>query len=216
MKAPKVIEQAVKDMGTGEPSSERLLELKALVKRARALAIRINNGQELLGTLSKENNRLLMDEIPDLMSTLGVPSITVEGEGNEPPFSASKKPFYSAGLPESAGEEDREAGFNYLTSIGHGDLIKHEVSFLFPTNTDPKLIDLFIKAAMRIRVQAAGGSRGNKPKLEIPYPTSKRSINTATLTSWLKKQVESGFVPKLGPIRGFIGQKVVIKTVEEK
>lgn len=186
------------------------------MKRARALAIRIGNGNELLGTLTKENNRLLMDEIPDLMGTLGVPSITVEGEGNEPPFSASKRPFYSAGLPESIGDEDQEAGFNYLTSIGHGDLIKHEVSFLFPANTDPKLIDLFVKAAMRIRVQAAGGSRGNKPKLVVPLPSTKRSINTATLTSWLKKQVESGFVPKLGPIRGFIGQKVVIKTVEEK
>jgi hypothetical protein len=195
-------------------SPEKLVELRELVKRARVLDVRIENGNGLLKTLKAENNKLKMEDIPTLMEGIGIKSLVVEGEGNEPPFSAVNKQFFSAGLPESMDEAKRQEAFDYLTSIGHGDLIKQEVSFLFPINTDQRLIELFILAAQRIKVGATGGGKGNKPKLEIPIPTTSRSVHSATLTAWLKRQVQSGFVPALDKIGGFVGRKVEIKTVE--
>lgn len=209
--------------------SDKLDELKTLAKRARVLETRIANGNELLGTLRAEANQLLMDQIPQLMDGIGMPSFTVDAEGNEPAFSMIKSPVYSASLskPKKAGTPDRrEEGFAYLEEIGHGDLIKHEVSFLFPINTSQDLIHEFVKLALRLNIAAVRKTNvGTKKKpvwtqkrekLEVPYPTEERSVNTATLTAWLRSQVEKEqFVPDLEKIGGYIGRQVKIKNVKD-
>lgn len=198
-----------------EVSSDKLEQLKTLVREARTLEVRIGNGEELLEKLRTERTRYLQNVIPDAMTTLKIPSITIDAEGNEPAYTASNKPFYSAGISSKWDEEKQREGKEYLKEIGHGDLLKQEVTFLFPVGTDLSLVQRFVKEAMKLRIMDK-----KKRRLEIPYPTIREGVHSGTLTSWLKRLVESrdALVPKLKleKIGAYIGQKVELKTVKTK
>jgi hypothetical protein len=205
-----------------EPPRDKLEALKKLAKDAMVLRTRIKNGEELLADLRAKNNKMLMETLPEFMNDVGVPSLVVEGRGNEPPFSVINAPFYSASLPKPkrAGDPDRRPeGFAYLESIGHGDLIKFRVSFMFDAKTAPELIRKFVDAATALRVSVVK-KKGRKTTVlglgKVPHPDVDKSVNANTLTAWLKRQVEDEeFIPKLDKIGGFVGNKVEIKTVEE-
>jgi hypothetical protein len=213
---PKAVEDAIAAGQVAEVSNKDFNKLKEKVRAARVLQKRIETGEALLKELGKQENEILMNELPDLMNTMRVPSITIDAEGNEPAFTATNKPFYSASLarPKKADQPDpRPEGFEYLISIGHGDLIKQEVSFLFPVGTDPKLIHDFVQKAIKLKVES---KRKPVKRLRIPFPSVDTSVHAGTLTAWLRRQVEQEkFVPNLTKIGGFLGRKVEIKTVEE-
>lgn len=204
-------------------SSDKLDKLKAKAREAMTLEYRMAHGNELLAKLKHEHAQLVTRELPDMMDELEIPSITVEGEGNEPPFTIKNDDFYSAGIAASWDEDKKEQGYKYLEKIGHGDLIKQEVSFFFPSGTEPALIYLFIEAAMKLKVAITPTRRGKKQpviKLEIPQPSVKRSVSGQTLTAQLKRWVEQDkFIPgikDLEKIGGYIGKKVKLKTVKEQ
>lgn len=199
----------------GEVSSDKLEQLKIMVREARNLDVRIGNGEELLKTLKTEQARYLTNVIPDMMASLRVPSITIEAEGNMPAYTASNKPFYSAGISSRWDEEKRQDALQYLKDIGHGDLIKQEVSFLFPVGTDLRMIHEFVNKVVKLRIVDK-----RRRKLEIPIPTVSEGVHAGTLTSWLKRLVESkdalASKLKLDKIGGYVGQKVELKTVKDK
>lgn len=206
-----------------------LEELKTLVKSARALEKRIENGEALLKDLKGQDEKLLTDDIPQKMQELGIPYIALEKSGNEPGFVATNRPFYAASLakPKKADQPDpRPEGFEYLEEIGHGDLIKQVVAYQFPVHTDPELIHKFVEEANELVVSVMKKTNvgtkkkpkwvAKKLKLEIPFPTVERSVHGGTLTAWLKRQVEQEkFVPILSKIGGFLGRRVEIKTIDE-
>lgn len=198
-------------------SSDKLDELKKLAREDRALLQRIENGNKLLKELGEQHTEYKMKKLPELMERLGVPSIEVEGVGNEPPFKAEIKSYYVAGIKADWPDEQKKAGFDYLKSIGHDDLMKNYVSFSFPKGVSMKEIAEFIKRAKAIKIEGKK-VKGKKTFLRIPDAEIERGVHWATLTSWLKDQVENHkFIPSpsdLEKIGATIGRIVDIKEVK--
>lgn len=199
-------------------SSDKLDQLKKLAREDRAILKRIENGNALLETLNNEHTEYKTKKLPELMESLGVPSIEIEGVGNEPPFKAEIRSYYVAGIKADWPDDQKKAGFDYLKSIGHDDLIKTYVGFAFPKGVSMSQIAEFIKLAAKIKI-AGKKVKGKLTTVRIPDAEIERGVHWATLTSWLKDQVENhDFVPRasdLDKIGATIGRIVDIKEVKE-
>ncbi len=172
-----------------------LTKLRDMVKRARSLQMTLNNLEERLKQTGEELRLILQTEMPDLMNELGVPSLTIEPEGNEPGFAAELKPYYSANIAASWTEERRKAAFSALEDLGAGDLIKVAVEFNFAKGQ-------LEKARALAEANAKLG------------PKMKQTVHQQTLTAWLREQVEEGRqLPELETIGARIGQHVKLKEV---
>lgn len=194
-----------------EVSRGKLETIKRAVREVRDLTLTHDSLTEQASSVKKKITELEMKKLPDIMEGAGVPSITLEAEGNLPAYEAKSKAYYSAGIKADWPDEDRTRAFDYLVSIGHGELIRTEVTYGFPKDTPPAVVDRFLREVRKIKLGAG------KKAVSIPFPTLERGVNTQTLTAWLKDQVENeGFMPKLDLIGGFVGKKVSIKEVKEK
>lgn len=181
----------LRDAPRAAPSGDRLIELKTMAATVRDLQQEKANLEERL----KETNKALDDyyyvKLPELMDAAGVPSITIEAEGNYPAFTATVRPYYKASISADWPPEQRKAAFDWLDANGHGSLIKTEVSVPFVREDRPKALAL--AAALR--------ERGHTPVIE-------EAVHHATLTSWLKAQVEDNEpLPPLDLIGGKIGRE---------
>lgn len=67
-------------------------------------------------------------------------------------------------------------------------------------------------------VVVANKKKGGKNiRLDVPEPRVERTVHWATLTAWLRRQVEENkFIPDLSKIGGFIGRRAAPKEVKEK
>lgn len=200
-------------------SPQKLEKLQGLAEDVRALRARHNNGEVLLSALSAQIADLERNRIPDFMSEIGVPAITVEAKGDLPGFTLENRPFYQANISQKWEPIKIEQGFDYLKSIGHDDLIRTEVVFPFPRGIPQKAVNQFLKLAKKIAVtwmaveeiEGKGGKvkrKKVKKALEIPAAEVDQRVNDKTLTAWLRKQVEEEqFFPDLEKIGGFVGQQ---------
>ena len=94
-------------------------ELSELCTRLLELQKQITRCEENIKNLRSEERLLSENEIPNLMQQAGISSLKlIDGS------SVSFKPEYYAKIPISKIDE----AFNWLSSNGHGDLIKNEVS----------------------------------------------------------------------------------------
>lgn len=192
-------------------SKDRLDALKAKIGEMHDFDRRIQNGEAVLADLKEKRRAIAHETLPSMMEGIQIPSLIMESGGNEPPIKAVLKPYYRASIPsENAKEnkwtpEKREEAFAYLKTIGHDDLIKITVTWSFPAKTPIKLIEMFCKTVAKLKIKS----------LKIPAPTIDRGVHWATLTSWLKNQVEvHKFIPDLDKIGGTVGKVVEIETLE--
>lgn len=207
-----------KDVG---PSKDKLEKLKEYARGARDLLLRITRGTALLEELNGEYKTVTMETLPDYMDQIRVPSITIDREivGKDkkgkpiwaPKFEVENKPYYHASIGADWPEEKRADTFEYMREIGHDDLIRTVVSYSFPRGVTMRQIDQFCKLAGKIAI-------GNgKNRIEIPSPEIARTIPWASLTSWLKGQVErEHFLPKLDKIGGYVGKRARPVFIEEE
>lgn len=210
--------------GDGGPSADKLEHLKQLAREARDALIAVTSVSERLAAAKQTYKEYREKKLPDFMEQIRVPSITLEADGNLPAFEATRKPFYSAGISKDAenSEERREAMYEYLDEIGHGDLVTKTVTFDFPREVSDAAIARFIKAARKIKLEAfespPKGSKAKRgPRIEVPHAEIERGVHSGRLTAWLKRQVEDhDFVPDLSKIGGFIGTVVDLLPVKEK
>jgi len=102
-------------------------ELSELCTRLLELQKQITRCEENIKNLRSEERLLSENEIPNLMQQAGISSLKlIDGS------SVSFKPEYYAKIPVSKIDE----AFNWLSSNGHGDLIKNEVSLKFGRSED--------------------------------------------------------------------------------
>ena len=102
-------------------------ELSELCTRLLELQKQITRCEENIKNLRSEERLLSENEIPNLMQQAGISSLKlIDGS------SVSFKPEYYAKIPISKIDE----AFNWLSSNGHGDLIKNEVSLKFGRSED--------------------------------------------------------------------------------
>lgn len=144
------------------------------LERARDLIRKLRDAELDAATLDerlKDTKRVILDlkerEIPSFFDEAGVPSLSVAGEGNSPPFNVVIDDRYYANIPA----ENRDAAFAYLRETGHEDLIK--VSFT-------------VEFGLR-EGKASDRFRRSLEKADIQY-TEKCSVPWNTLSAWFRTQ----------------------------
>lgn len=178
---------------------DRLQALRKLVATARDQEAEKAGLEERITTLSKALNTLYSTTLPDLMDEIGIASIALPADGNLPPVTAQLKPYYAANIQAKWPEQQRKAAFDWLDQHGHGDLIKTEVTVLFPREERAEASELLEEL------------RG-----EGLEPVIKENVSHQTLTAWLKEQVErSGILPPLELLGATVGRIVRLSTPKE-
>jgi hypothetical protein len=178
-----------------EPEADKLETLKKYVREARDLDKERTDLSERLDEVSQKLKTLYFETLPMLLDGAGVPSITVEGEGNMPRVTAQAKPYYNANIAASWPDDKRRAAFAYLKKIGHDDLIKTEVNVSFGRGESEKAEQ--VSEALR--------KKGLTPVM-------KEGVHAQTLTAWMKNQIEKhNTTPDLEKIGGHVGRIVSLK-----
>jgi hypothetical protein len=173
--------------------NDSLAEIRRLVAAARDKLQEIEDAEARLSDLKAEYRDLVETEIPDKMSEHGVNRIDLDPDGNKPAVEAKLRSYVAASIAAEWPEERRAAAFAALVKHGAGSLIKTDVKFSF------------------------GKGQSDKAKaLALAYqqynPEIKEAVHHASLTAWLKEQVEGGEpTPPLDVIGGRVGSKVEIK-----
>jgi hypothetical protein len=174
---------------------DKLTELRQRVVEAKTLELEIEAIEATLSLKKQALNSLLHKDLPDLFLEIGIDEIAVPASGNFPSFRATCAPYYSAGIPVKWDHQKRSEAFAYLTDAGAGDLIKTELNVKFQREER----DRALETAQELQ------SRGLEPEM-------KEAVHQATLTAWLREQVElNNWVPDLEKIGGTVGRVVKIK-----
>lgn len=182
-----------------KPDADKLELLRKSVARARSLEAEKEDLDQRATEVSQELHKLYRETLPGLLDEARVPEITIEGEGNLPRVKAEAKPFYNANIAAAWPPEQKAQGFAYLTELGYQDLIKTVVTVAFNREDRDKALQF------KSRLERAGYA-----------PTLTETVHPATLTAWLKEQVEKhSFVPDLQKIGGFIGRVVKLSYKDE-
>jgi len=175
-------------------NEDKLRKLRGLVAEVRDLELSKRQGEERLKETSKALLKLTMETLPDFMDEVGVQSISLDAEGNYPPFEAKLEPFIKANIAVSWDEERRAAAFEWLEANGHGDLIKTQYVIELPCEEREKANELEIALA----------------KLGVVFDCS-LEVPWQTLSAWLRERVNSHDIPPLELIGGQIGRCVKLK-----
>jgi hypothetical protein len=174
---------------------DKLTELRNAVVEAKNLELQIESAEADLSIKKQALNQLLHKDLPDLFLEIGIDEIAVPASGNFLSFRATCAPYYAAGIPVKWDVVKRQEAFTYLTDNGAGDLIKTEINVKFQ-RTDREI-------ALRTAQKLQG--EGFEPEM-------KEAVHQATLTAWLREQIElNNWVPDLEKIGGTVGRVVKIK-----
>lgn len=174
-------------------------QLRATVARARELEHKKEKLSEELSETSKELNTLYSRTLVDLLDEAGVPSITLEAQGDLPKIVVDVKPFYSANIAASWEAGRKENAFEYLIEIGHGGLIKSTLTIAMP----------------REKFEEAEALADELRRRGIVVDLAS-AVNSRTLTAWLKEQVEKyQNTPDLEVIGGTVGRIAKLTTKEK-
>ena len=163
-------------------------ELSELCTRLLELQKQITRCEENIKNLRSEERLLSENEIPNLMQQAGISSLKlIDGS------SVSFKPEYYAKIPISKIDE----AFNWLSSNGHGDLIKNEVSLKFGRSEDN------VANSIVEDLKSKGHNVSQKKKVE---PMS--------LKAFVKAEIQKGNNLPMDLFGVYVSNKTTIKTKE--
>ena len=163
-------------------------ELSELCTRLLELQKQITRCEENIKNLRSEERLLSENEIPNLMQQAGISSLKlIDGS------SVSFKPEYYAKIPISKIDE----AFNWLSSNGHGDLIKNEVSLKFGRSEDN------VANSIVEDLKSKGHNVSQKKKVE---PMS--------LKAFVKDEIQKGNNLPMDLFGVYVSNKTTIKTKE--
>ena len=152
--------QAFKQVREGDTKS-----LSSLIRRSVELDQQIKETEAYLKDLQQKKRSVDEEDIPSLMETMGVESLTVDGN------KVSIDKFVSARIPETKKQE----AFQFLRDVGEGDLIKNEVVVSFSMGQDNQ-----------------AGSVVADLENKGFAPVKKQHVHPMTLKTWVKNRIESG------------------------
>ena len=163
-------------------------ELSELCTRLLELQKQITRCEENIKNLRSEERLLSENEIPNLMQQAGISSLKlIDGS------SVSFKQEYYAKIPISKIDE----AFNWLSSNGHGDLIKNEVSLKFGRSEDN------VANSIVEDLKSKGHNVSQKKKVE---PMS--------LKAFVKDEIQKGNNLPMDLFGVYVSNKTTIKTKE--
>tara|TARA_R100001086_G_scaffold246458_2_gene178718 strand:+ start:324 stop:872 length:549 start_codon:yes stop_codon:yes gene_type:complete len=169
--------------------TDKTKELSELCNEMLDLQEQVKRIEEQLKKKKDEVSKLSELEIPNLMQQAGVTSLKL-ADGS----SVEVKPFYAARIPQSKESE----AFNWLTSNGHGDLIKNVVSLNFQRSQDNEanaLVQDLIDKGHNV--------------------SQKKNVNPQTLKAFVKDEIQKGNNVPMDLFGVYISNKTTIKTKEK-
>lgn len=174
--------------------------VRDLAREAWSLEAEKKQIEERLTSVNKQLQALYFQKLPAAMDEAEVDFLGVPAKGNLPAFGLEIKPFVKASIAASWPEDRRAAAIRTLDEHGAGDLIKTEVSTLFPREDRHKAIE-FAQTAKTADAKAT--------------VVVKETVNAMTLTAWLNEQLRQGNpIPPLDAIGGTIARMAKIKERE--
>jgi hypothetical protein len=195
------------------PTTEQSGELTRL---GRELLERTTRAAELAKELEEIKSRvrtIQQEELPAVMRAVGQNVIGL-AEGVQ----ITLRPFYHANIAADWPGEKRQAAFDYLEARGDGDLIKLNVSYAFRRGqsadaawlkTTVETIAATLNATLdSLGMLSVGG-------VSIPDPTIRTEVHYATLTAYVREQLEAGREIDLDVLGAQVGEIAEIKTQNE-
>ena len=163
-------------------------ELSELCTRLLELQKQITKCEDNIKKLRNEERLLSENEIPNLMQQAGISSLKlIDGS------SVSFKPEYYAKIPVSKTDE----AFDWLSSNGHGDLIKNQVSLTFGKSED-NLANSLVEDLK---------SKGHNV-------SQKKKVEPMSLKAFVKDEIQKGNNLPMDLFGVYVSNKTTIKTKE--
>tara|TARA_R100000479_G_scaffold1794_1_gene1149 strand:- start:2248 stop:2793 length:546 start_codon:yes stop_codon:yes gene_type:complete len=163
-------------------------ELSELCTRLLELQKQITKCEDNIKNLRNEERLLSENEIPNLMQQAGISSLKlIDGS------SVSFKPEYYAKIPVSKTDE----AFDWLSSNGHGDLIKNQVSLTFGKSED-NLANSLVEDLK---------SKGHNV-------SQKKKVEPMSLKAFVKDEIQKGNNLPMDLFGVYVSNKTTIKTKE--
>jgi hypothetical protein len=198
--APSFLTQAIKSTPAPQADPDKLQALRAKVAEARDLEALKKDLEERVKETSAKLNELDHKTLPDAFDELGITSIELLPEGNNPGVIAKAQPYYHASIQSSWPDDKRQDAFDCLKEEGAESLIKMTVVVQFPREQHED--STFFARTCR--------DQG----MEVIV---KEDVAWATLTAWLRGEVEDrNHVPPLERLGATIGRVVKRKLVKAK
>lgn len=176
-------------------SQDKLDQLRSQASHLADLQAERQYLEDRLAEVGRQITEMRTRTLPDMLTDAGVDRIGISAHGNMPAQEAVRKKFYAAGIAAKWPDEKKAISYKYLEEAGAGDLIKTTITLD---------IDRLKRAEARaLEAQLRG---------EGWAPVVRLSVNTQTLTAWLKEQIEvHGVMPDLEKIGGAVGSIVDLK-----
>jgi hypothetical protein len=185
------LDELLNEYPAAQPSEGQLENIRRLATLARQFEKDITDLEERLSQTKRNLIRLTTETIPQAMDEAGIDRIGLPASGNLPAVDLTITPHYSANIWASWPPEKRKAAFDALTELGHGDLIKTEITTTFRRDQRDEALSL-----QRHLIDTYNLN-----------PTLQESVHSKTLTAWLREQYERGNpLPPLDVIGAFIGR----------
>ncbi len=166
-------------------SGEGLKSVAEIAKRIRETEGEIEKIDTYLKEKKKELLKLTDEDMPSMLTELGVSSFTLADGGK-----VEVKPLYGAAIPATKKEE----AFEWLRDNNHSDIIKNVVSCSFGRGEDKKAAELLSDISRKGLV-----------------PEQKEGVHSSTLRGWVRERVENGDSFPMDLFGAFVGERAVIK-----
>lgn len=166
------------------PSDTALSKIAKLAEDQLRIERHITMVMEDLETLNTQLKDIAEYRLPDAMAEAGVNSFELSNGSK-----ITVKPYYGASITDA----NRPACHHWLEEKGHGSLIKKEVTATPPRDDQQAYIDL------RMFLDKAG----------LGYKV-KEAVHTATLSAFVKEQIEGGVDFPMDLFKVFTGRKAKI------
>ncbi len=196
---PHVIAAAMAAELPPRAAEDKLDRVRAVVRRQRDLELEASDLEARLTATKEKLKEMKFVTLPSMMDEAQLYGITLQAEGNLPGYEAKVKPYYKANIAADWDEDRRNAGFDYLVENHAEDLIRVVVSVAFGKKE--------FQAARELEQRLSNMGLSPESKMMVPW---------ATLTSWLKEQVEvHGNVPPLELLGATVARVVELKPIKE-
>ena len=140
--------------------------LSTLIRASLQIDEEIAQAEKYLKDLKFKKRKVNEEDIPALMTEMGMESVTVDGN------KISLRQFVHARIPD----DRRDEAYAWLRSIGEGDIIKNDVTLSFSAGQD----------------NMAGAVVEDLRQQYGLDPAQKTHIHPQTLKAWVRNRIESG------------------------
>jgi uncharacterized protein YfeS len=177
-------EEAANPQAFDKVGEEGTKKLSSLIRQTVELDKQVKDAEKYLKDLQYKKRTIDEEDIPSLMEELGVQSLTVDGN------KVSIDKFVSARIPEDRKDE----AFNFIRSIGEGDIIKNEIVVSFGMGQD----------------NVAGAVLDDLSNQGLD-PAQKTHIHPMTLRTWAKNRIEANQEIDFDVFGIYVGNRAKIK-----